>query len=167
MNTTRILTIAVTSILLTILIISCNQESSGSEREESTKSAFVEELGQINRDFAKALSAKDPVAAAMVYDENASILPPGDSSIIKGRTNIEAIWQFSIDAGVIDHTINTIDAKSNGDLGYEIGTYKTRFYLGNNDTLVTEGKYTKILERNEEGKWAFTYYIWNIEPIQD
>jgi hypothetical protein len=63
MKKTRILTIAVTSFFLAILMISCNQESLDSEKE--SQSATVEELSR----FRKTLTAKDAVAAAL-YDEN-------------------------------------------------------------------------------------------------
>jgi len=140
--------------------LSCKQENKNPEKEEMPKSATVEELGQMNRDFAKALTAKDAVAAAIVYHENASILPPNEP-IVTGRKNIQAYWQGAIDAGIIDATVKTIDAKSNGDLGYEIGTFTMRFHGAKNDTIIEVGKYTEILERNEEGKWISTYGMWS------
>jgi ketosteroid isomerase-like protein len=157
-----------TLLLITVVLsatLSCKQENKNPEKEKISKSATVEELGQMNRDFAKALTAKDAVAAAIVYDENASILPPNEP-IVTGRANIQAYWQGAIDAGIIDATVKTIDAKSNGDLGYEIGTFTMRFHGAGNDTIVEVGKYTEILERNEEGKWISTYGMWSSnEPM--
>jgi ketosteroid isomerase-like protein len=135
------------------------------EKEEISKSATIAELGQMNRDFAKALTAKDAVAAAIVYDENASILPPNEP-IVTGRTNIQAYWQGAIDAGIIDATVKTIDAKSVGNSGYEIGTFTMRFHGAKNDTIVEVGKYTEILELNKEGKWMAIYGMWSSnEPM--
>jgi ketosteroid isomerase-like protein len=135
------------------------------EKEEISKSATIAELGQMNRDFAKALTAKDAVAAAIVYDENASILPPNEP-IVTGRTNIQAYWQGAIDAGIIDATVKTIDAKSIGNSGYEIGTFTMRFHGAKNDTIVEVGKYTEILELNKEGKWMAIYGMWSSnEPM--
>ena len=143
----------------------CKQENKKLEKEEISKSATMEELGQMNRDFAKALTAKDAVAAAIVYDENASILPPNEP-IVTGRANIQAYWQGAIDAGIIDASVKTIDAKSEGNLGYEIGTFTMRFHGANNDTIVEVGKYTEILELNKEGKWISTYGMWSSnEPM--
>jgi len=153
----------ITLLIITVVLsttLSCNQENKNPKKEEMPKSATVEELGQMNRDFAKALTAKDAVAAAIVYDENASILPPNEP-IVTGRANIQAYWQGAIDAGIIDATVKTIDAKSNGNLGYEIGTFTMRFHGAQNDTIVEVGKYTEILERNEEGKWISTYGMWS------
>ncbi|WNH13999.1 YybH family protein [Thalassobellus suaedae] len=157
-TTTKIFTVIITVIIATSW--SCKQENKNPEKEETPKSATVEELGQMNRDFAKALNAKDAVAAAAVYSKNASILPPNEP-IVTGRANIQAYWQGAIDAGIIDATVKTIDAKSEGNLGYEIGTFTMRFHGANNDTIVEVGKYTEILERNKKGKWISTYGMWS------
>lgn len=146
-------------------LLSCQQQTNNSKNTELPQSATIEELGQMNRDFAKALTAKDAEAAANLYDENASILPPNEP-IVTGRANIQDYWQGVIDAGILDGTVKTIDAKSNGDLGYEIGTFTLRFLGAQNDTIVEKGKYTEILQRNKEGKWISTYGMWSSnEPI--
>ena len=76
-TTTNIFTLLIITIVLSTML-SCKQDNKNSEKKEIAKSATIEELGQMNRDFAKALTAKDAVAAAIVYDENASILPPNE-----------------------------------------------------------------------------------------
>jgi ketosteroid isomerase-like protein len=155
----------VMTFFLSISIISCKQDSLDSEKLKTSNSATVEELGQMNRDFAKALTAKDAVAASILYDENASLLPPNEPIVI-GRANIQAYWKGAIDAGIIDASVKTIDAKSDGDLGYEIGTFTLRFQGAKGDTIVEVGKYTEILKRNSEGKWISTYGMWSSnEPM--
>lgn len=149
--------IATLSFALFLATLSCTPKA---EKSESLKPGTVEELGQMNRDFAAALTAKDAVAAVIVYDENASILPPNET-IVTGRANIQAYWQSAIDAGIIDATVKTIDAKSSGDLGYEIGMFTMRFAGPENDTIIEIGKYTEILKRNAEGKWISTYGMWS------
>lgn len=158
-TTTKIFTLLFITVVLSTTF-SCKQENKNSKKAVISKPATFEELGQMNRDFAKALNAKDALAAAVVYSENASILPPNES-IVTGRANIQAYWQGAIDAGIIDATVKTIDAKSEGNLGYEIGTFTMRFHGANNDTIVEVGKYTEILERNEEGYWISTYGMWS------
>lgn len=158
-NSQQIFMLLLMPILLSTLF-SCKQQTVASEEVEVPISATIEELGQMNRDFAKALTAKDAVAAANQYDENASLLPPNEP-IVTGRDNIQAYWQGAIDAGIIDATVKTIDAKSDGNLGYEIGTFTLRFLGAENDTIVEIGKYTEILRLTEEGKWISTYGMWS------
>ena len=69
--------------LFSISMMSC------AEKKESPKQATAEELSQMNRDFVKALNAKDVVAAANCYTEDAMILPPNEAPV-KGRANIQA-----------------------------------------------------------------------------
>jgi len=130
-------------------------------KQPAPVSASVEELGQMNRNFAKALTEHNAEAAANLYDVNASLLPPNEA-IVTGRANIQKYWQGAIDAGVIDASVKTIDAKSNGDLGYEIGTFEMRFKGPKGDTIVEKGKYTEILKFDSTSrKWISTYGMWS------
>lgn len=156
MTTRKIITLVAVAFILFFSLNSCC---------ESPKPATVEELGKMNRDFAKALIAKDAAAAAGVYDVNASLLPPNEQ-IITGRANIQAYWQGAIDAGLIDAKVKTIAASSDGDLGYEIGTFTLKFLLEDGTILVDIGKYTEILQRNEDGYWISLYGMWSAnEPM--
>jgi ketosteroid isomerase-like protein len=151
MTNTKLLTLILVFSVLFFSLNSCC---------ESPKPATVEELGQMNRDFAKALIAKDAAAAARVYDVNASLLPPNEP-IISGRSNIQAYWQGLIDAGLVDAQVKTIDASSDGDLGYEIGTFMLKIQLEDGTIIIDKGKYTEILQRNEDGYWISLYGMWS------
>jgi len=124
------------------------------------ESASIEELGQMNRDFAQALLDGDAAAAALLYAEDASLLPP-NQPIVTGRQNIQEYWQGAIDAGIVDVSVKTIDARSDGDLGYEIGTFELVFAGENGERIIDRGKYTEILSRNGEGKWISLYGMWS------
>ena len=150
---------------IAVLIIIVFSATACMETPKEQTSATVEELGQMNRDFAKALVAKDAAAAASVYDENASLLPPNEA-IITGRENIQAYWQGLIDARLVDAKVKTIDAKRDGDLGYEIGTFELKIQLEDGTIIIDKGKYTEILERNEDGYWISLYGMWSAnEPM--
>jgi ketosteroid isomerase-like protein len=154
-STTNFKRLVFTSLVLLILATSCKEEA-----EQKPKTATVEELGQMNRDFAKALMAGDVEAAANLYDENASLLPPNEP-IVSGRENIRTYWQGTIDAGIVDAKVKTISAGSDDDLGYEIGTFELHFKLENDSIMIDTGKYTEILQRNAEGKWVSLYGMWS------
>lgn len=144
------------SIFLVFTVTNCKENS----EPVSKTSATIEELGQMNRDFAKALMAGDAEAAASLYDENASLLPPNEP-IVTGHENIKAYWQGAIDAGIVGASVKTIAASSDGDLGYEIGTFELQFKGENDSIIVDTGKYTEILQRNSEGKWISLYGMWS------
>ena len=152
-KTMRLTTLAAVVILSCLAMVGCNES-------RTTRSASIEELGQMNRDFAKALIAKDAAAAAMLYDENASLLPPNEP-IVTGRDKIQEYWQGLIDAGLVDVSVRTIDAESDGDLGYEIGTFELKLAGENGETITDGGKYTEILKRDATGKWISIYGMWS------
>ncbi len=146
--------------LLVTIAISIFSFSGCQEKANESKSATVEELGQMNRDFAKALVAKDAAGAANLYAEDATLLPPNEP-IVKGRANIQKYWQDGIDAGIVDATLKTIDAKNDGDLGYEIGRFELKTKDSTGNISVEKGKYTELLKRNADGKWISICGIWN------
>lgn len=141
---------------LIMLIAGCNAPA-------KEKPATAEELSQVNRDFAKALNAKDAAAAANCYAEDAIVLPPGQPNVA-GRAAIQKYWQGFLDgAGFVDAAVSTVATGSNGDTGYEIGTADLHL-KGPDGKIVTEKiKYSIVLKRNAEGKWLQTYDMWNAE----
>jgi ketosteroid isomerase-like protein len=147
--------LVITGIASLVTLSSCKQET-----QQEPQKPTVEELGQMNRDFAQALVDGDAEAAANQYDENASLLPPNEP-IVTGRENIRAYWQGAIDAGVVGAKVKTISADSDGDLAYEIGTFELQIKLENDSIIVDTGKYTEILKRNAEGKWISLYGMWS------
>jgi ketosteroid isomerase-like protein len=154
-TTTNFKWLTLTCLLVMVSVTSCKEETA-----QTQKSATVEELGQMNRDFAKALLAGDAEAAANLYDENASLLPPNEP-MVTGRENIRAYWQAGIDAGIVGATVKTISASSDGDLGYEIGTFELQIKAEDGSIIIDKGKYTEILQRNAEGKWMSLYGMWS------
>ena len=159
-STTKVLTLVFAALFLSVLMTSCDEKDNKPEKTEVSKPATFEELGQMNRDFTQALLAKDAVAAAKLYDINASLLPPNEP-IITGRANIQSYWQGLIDAGLIDAKVKTITAGSDGDLGYEIGTFELKIKGEDGTVIIDKGKYTEILKRNTEGKWISLYGMWS------
>lgn len=153
----RLFAIALLIVLSISSFVGCTNQS------DSQKPATPEELSQMNKDFAKALVARDALAAALLYAEDASLLPPNEQ-IVKGRDNIQKYWQGAIDAGLIAASVSTIASGSNGDLGYEIGTFELQFKGANDSIIYDKGKYTELLKRNAEGKWISIYGMWNADP---
>ncbi len=128
------------------------------------QAATAEELSQMNRDFVKALNAKDAVAAANCYTEDATILPPNEAPV-KGRANIQKYWEGAIAAGAFDAEVATTETGSNGDLGYEIGRLQMKIKMPDGTIAVERGKYTELLKRGADGKWLSTHGMWNTDTL--
>jgi uncharacterized protein (TIGR02246 family) len=128
------------------------------------KPATAAELSQMNRDFAKALNAKDAVAAANCYTEDATLLPPNEAPV-KGRANIQKYWEGAIAAGAFGVEVATTETGSNGDLGYEIGRMQMKIPMPDGSIFVERGKYTELLKRGADGKWLSTHGMWNTDTL--
>lgn len=149
---------------IALLIVTVLVLASCSKSGDSEASASKVELGQMNRDFAAALNAKDAKMAASLYTEDAVLIPPGED-MVRGRENIEAYWKIAIDSGgVRDVSVETIDARSSGVLGYEIGTFELTANGPNGEAMKDTGRYIELLKREPDGKWYSTAGIWNASP---
>lgn len=127
-------------------------------------SASKMELGQMNRDFAAALNAKDANAAAALYAEDAVLIPPGES-IVQGREAIEEYWRGAIESGgVREVSVETIDAQSSGALGYETGRFELIVNGPDGEPVIDRGRYIELLRREPDGRWLSTHGIWNASP---
>lgn len=114
--------------------------------------------------FAAALNAQDAARAASYYTEDAVLIPPGEP-LVRGRAAIEAYWTAAIQAGgVRDVSVETLDARSSGDLGYEIGSFALTATGPNGEALTERGRYIELLERGTDGRWYSTAGIWNAAP---
>jgi len=127
-------------------------------------SASVDELGRMNREFAAALNAKDAAAAAALYAEDAVLIPPGEP-IVRGRQAIEEYWRGAIESGgVRDVSVETLDARSSGALGYETGSFVLTVDGPDGQPVVDRGRYVELLRREPDGRWVSTHGIWNASP---
>lgn len=119
------------------------------------------ELGQMNRDFAAALNARDAKAAAALYTEDAVLIPPGEP-MVRGRRAIEDYWRGAIESGGIrDVSVETMDAQSSGSLGYETGSFVLTADGPDGRPVVDRGRYVELLRRDADGTWRSTHGIWN------
>ena len=149
------------SSLVLFALIGCSDPEEAVQPEVSA-SKF--ELGQMNRDFAAALNAKDAKAAAAAYTEDAVLIPPGEA-VVRGRDAIEEYWRGAIEMGGIrDVSVETMDAHSSGSLGYETGSFELTVNGPDGNPVIDRGRYIELLRRTDDGRWLSTHGIWNASP---
>jgi len=150
------------TLLVAVLALGACSDSRDSAETEVAASTF--ELGQMNRDFAAALNAKDARAAAALYTEDAMLIPPGEP-IVRGRQAIEEYWRGAIESGgVREVSVETIDAASSGSLGYETGNFKLTATGPDGNAVIDTGRYVELLRREPDGTWRSTHGMWNAPP---
>lgn len=150
--------------LLFVLVLALSGCSGSEDSMQTEVSASKTELGQMNRDFAAALNAKDAKAAAALYTEDAVLMPPGEP-LVRGRKAIEEYWRAAVDSGgVRDVSVETMDALSSGSLGYETGSFVLTANGPDGEAVIDKGRYIELLRREPDGRWLSTHGIWNASP---
>lgn len=110
--------------------------------------------------FAAAFNKKDAAGAANAYTENAVMMPP-DAEMFSGRDKIQAFWQQWFNGGVGNIVITPITSYTQGDRGYEAGTFDLE--TGGEKKTHVKGKFIVIVERGTDGLWRMAYDIWNAD----
>jgi len=151
-------------LLLLVMALTLGGCSGRDASDQAEVSASKVELGQMNRDFAAALNAKDAQAAAALYTEDAVLIPPGEP-LVRGREAIEEYWRGAIESGgVRDVSVETMDALSSGSLGYETGSFILTANGPDGEAVIDRGRYIELLRREPDGRWLSTHGIWNASP---
>jgi uncharacterized protein (TIGR02246 family) len=108
-----------------------------------------------NKTFVATFLRGDAKAVSELYTENAQVIAPGEP-VARGRAAIAAAWQKSIDSGIKDVKLETLDVESAGDLAYETGVVR----LVARDGKVSSARYVVVWKR-EGGRWKLHRDIWN------
>ncbi len=109
-----------------------------------------------NQRFMDAVSRGDAAAAAALYTARAQLLPP-NSAMRSGKQAIQAFWQETLDAGVKQAKLQTVEVEGHGDTAYEVGQY---WLAAADGRTIDSGKYVVVWKR-EQGQWRLHRDIWN------
>ena len=111
-----------------------------------------------NGRLSEALARGDAVAAAAVYGEGATLLPPHSEPVI-GREAIEGFWRGGIEIGLRSVELDTVELDVAGDLAYEVGRY--RLVVERKDGASTRelGSHVVVHRRQADGSWKWAVEI--------
>jgi uncharacterized protein (TIGR02246 family) len=110
--------------------------------------------------FVAALRRGDAKAAATLYTDDATLLPP-TAELIQGREAIEGFWRVGLDAGVAEIELETLELGREDGLAYEIGRYALRLQPVDEGAVVDRGKYVLVHERQADGRWRRAVEMFN------
>ncbi len=152
---------AVCFCLLVSLFVSLNGAPEKSEDIAQVRAAI--EAGNIK--FGEAVRKGDAAAIAALYSEDATILPP-DSAMIKGRQAIQASWNGSLQMGIKDAVLTTVEVSGAGDYAYEIGKVLLTIQPAGQAALQQTAKYVVVWKKAASGSWQLHVDIWNSLPAK-
>lgn len=105
--------------------------------------------------FKDAFNSRDAAALAMVYTEDARLMP-FNVPMITGRGPIQSFWQTGFNRGISNIEKTPIEVQTLGDTAIEI----SRYIVTVGDRKVP-GKDMLVWRRGGDGKWRITADIWN------
>lgn len=152
---------AVCFCLLVSLFVSLNGAPEKSEDIAQVRAAI--EAGNIK--FGEAVRKGDAAAIAALYSEDATVLPP-DSAMIKGRQAIQASWNGSLQMGIKDAVLTTVEVSGAGDYAYEIGKVLLTIQPAGQAALQQTAKYVVVWKKAASGSWQLHVDIWNSLPAK-
>lgn len=152
-------------VFLLCLTFGCQQAEEAAE--EAMAEQPVLDLAQVRQEieaanlrFGEAARLGDATALAMLYTEDARILPP-NSEMIQGREGIEAFWGGGFQMGITDIVLTTVDVLGMGDMFCEIGKAVVSIQPEGMDAIEDMVKYLVVWKKGEDGMWRLHVDIWN------
>jgi uncharacterized protein (TIGR02246 family) len=116
----------------------------------------------IEQSWMKAYNAGDAEAIAALYADDALLMPPNQPGV-SGKAAIRSHFIKEVAAakkeGLVVSGSATPDGATNGDLGWEAGTYTVKDKSGR---VLEAGKYLSVF-RKADGKWRYVRDIWNAD----
>lgn len=117
-------------------------------------------LDELYRKLIAAYELKDPVAAALLYADNAYLLSP-DREVIHGNKEIAAKLSTYFEIVKkrnknLSLTIEILDRQISGKFAVDVGTYTIAEVRSDGDELKTRGKFVAAAEQMPNGEWRFT-----------
>jgi ketosteroid isomerase-like protein len=119
-------------------------------------------LEAVDRAWMKYFNAGSANAMAVLYDENAVLLPP-NAPAVAGRNAIRAFLAREMDQARKAGLTFSLDADPaggvSGDVGWQSGTYAVKDKTGH---VVETGKYLSV-SRKQGRKWFYVRDTWNAD----
>ncbi|HET9950652.1 MAG TPA: SgcJ/EcaC family oxidoreductase [Candidatus Eisenbacteria bacterium] len=109
-----------------------------------------------NRDFSKGVAAHDAKALALLYTEDAKLLPPNAPPVL-GRDAIAKFWESLLELPIQSLALETVEVHGTGDEVTEEGRYSL---IGANGETVEVGK-TLVVWRKTDAGWRLYRDMWS------
>lgn len=111
--------------------------------------------------YSAAMLKGDLAGVMAVYTDDAIEMPP-NAPAVSGKAAIQEYYKKQLAAMKVNSfTLEHIDSKATGDIGYDIGTYKqSGTPTGATAPFQDSGKYIVVLKKSG-GKWLVRYVCYN------
>jgi len=115
-----------------------------------------EAIEALDEAFVAAYSKRNAAGVAMLYTEEAQILPPNAGFVI-GRQAIQAFWQDAMDAGIGSFKFEILEVEAHGDTA--IGVLQV--HVEAQDGIELDVAKAMVVWKRVEGVWKVHRDIFN------
>jgi len=109
-----------------------------------------------NRDFSKGVAAHDAKALALLYTEDAKLLPPNAQPVLR-QDAIAKYWESLLELPIQSLALETVDIYGSGDEVTEEGRYTL---IGTKGETIEAGK-TLVVWRKTDAGWRLHRDMWS------
>jgi uncharacterized protein (TIGR02246 family) len=114
-----------------------------------------------SKDWSDASRAKDLPKCISFYADGAEFMRPG-SFRITSKEDLRREWEKILaEPGTRGWAMSKIEVARSGDLGYETGAYESKSFDAKKQPVTATGKYVRVWEKQDDGKWKVTEDIDN------
>ena len=86
--------------------------------------------------------------------------------MIQGRQRIEASWKGSLQMGIKDAVLTTVNVSGAGDYAYEVGKVLLTIQPPGQAAMQQTAKYVVVWKKAASGTWQLHVDIWNSLPAK-
>ncbi len=119
----------------------------------------VEKMRAISEDFAKKVTGADFEGLAILYTEDAVLMPPGHPAVT-GRANILKWTEAYPPVTKFEFHFDEVDGYE--DIAYVRGRYLMQFTPeGSPEPVEDRGKFVEVRRKQVDGSWPIAVDTWN------
>jgi uncharacterized protein (TIGR02246 family) len=117
-------------------------------------------IENLNKAWNDAFNSGNSQTLAALYATDGT-LSPGNGQTLKGREQIQQLFQSFLDAGVHSHTLEIIECGGNDQFMYQVARWGGKGAAQNGVEPAFGGITTSVIEKNAQGQWQTRSHVWN------
>lgn len=117
-------------------------------------------VNSANAAWNEAFNSGDAKKVASMYAENAT-LSPGNGQTLTGRSEIENLFRSFIEAGVYEHTLETLSAGGDDNVIFQVARWGAKVKGENGQVSQLGGITMNTMQKDASGNWVSHAHVWN------
>jgi ketosteroid isomerase-like protein len=153
-----------TAIAFILLVVST---ASMHAQNDPDSAAAAASIGRTASAFSRALERGDAEGMAAQYVDDATLVPP-NGRLVEGKAAILVFWTpRNPEFRTLEHSLTTDRLDVTGDVAVEVGTWRQRSQLRDEDPREAAGRYVVVWRRLPDGSWKMQFDTWTAPFPED